>query len=331
MMQSPRRHFVGAVLALLALACPVFTAAVPVRAQDYPTRPVRLISDSAPGSAIDVAMRIIADALGRVLGQQTVLINQPGAGGAIAARAAAQAVPDGYTFGMMALSAFVALPGSADNLPIQMPRDFAAVGSLGGAPLFVTAAQWLGVKTLPDLIALARKEPGAIAYGSNGPGRLTNLTGELLQARAGIKLLMVPYSGGTAQVLNDMLGHRVALTFDSYSGIAGAVEAKTVVPLAVAAPQRLPLFPDVATVAETLPGFEAEGWQVLVAPPGTPDAIVRKVNADLNKALSDADTLDRLARLGRDFTPLSPAETLAFIQGEQKKWAPIVEQIGASR
>ncbi len=151
--------------------------------------------------------------------------------------------------------------------------------------MFITAAPWLEVKTLPDLIALAKERPGELAYGTNGPGRLTHLTGELLQSRAGIKLLMVPYSGGTPQVLNDMMGKRVALAFDSYSGIAGAVEAKNAIPLAVAAPRRMTMFPDLPTVAETLPGFQSEGWQMLVAPVGTPDAIVKKVNADLIKAL----------------------------------------------
>jgi len=318
----------AASLALLAFLC---GAACPARAQDYPAHPVRLISDSAPGSAIDVTMRIIAESLSRVWGQQAVLINQPGAGGAIAARAAAGAAPDGYTFGMIAVSAFVALPGAADNLPIQVPRDFVPVGGLGGAPMFITAAPWLGVKTLPDLIALAKQRPGELAYGTNGPGRLTHLTGELLQSRAGIKLLMVPYSGGTAQVLNDMMGKRVALAFDSYSGIAGAVEAGNVVPLAVAAPKRMANFPDLPTVAETLPGFESEGWQVLVAPVGTPGAIVQKANADLIKALSDPQTRKRLAQLGRDDTPRSPAQTLEFIESEQQKWAPILRQIGDTR
>ena len=304
--------------------------ATTARAQDYPTHPVRLISDSAPGSAIDVAMRIIADGLSRVWSQQAVLVNQPGASGAIAARAAASAVPDGYTLGMMALSAFVALPGAADNLPVEVPRDFVAVGPLGGAPLFITAAKWLDVKTLPDLIALAKKRPGELAYGANGRGRLTNLTGELLQAKAGIKLLMVPYSGGTTQVLNDMMGGRIALTFDSYSGIAGAVEAGNVHPLAVAAPKRVALFPDLPTVAETLPGFEAGGWQVLLAPLGTPEAIVAKANADLNKAIGDPDVVERLGRLGRDAHPMSPQQTQAFIQAEQQKWAPILKQLGAA-
>ena len=321
-----RRSFTASMSLLTALGFADVT-----RAQDYPTHAVRLISDAGPGSAIDVPMRVIADGLSRLWGQQAVIINQPGAGGAIAARAAASAVPDGYTLFMPAVSAFVALPGAADNLPIEVPRDFVPIGSLGGAALFVTAASWLGVKTLPELIALARARPGELAYGTNGPGRLTHLTGELLQSRAGIKLLMVPYSGGTAQVINDMMGKRIALAFDSYSGIAGAAEAGTVQPLAVASTKRLAIFPDLPTVAETLPDFESGGWQVLVAPVGTPDAIVRKANADLKKAMADPDVQQRLAKLGRTDTPMSPAETLAYIQREQQKWAPILHQIAASR
>jgi tripartite-type tricarboxylate transporter receptor subunit TctC len=170
----------------------------PAPAQDFPSHVVRLITDSAPGSSIDVPVRIIAEGLSNIWGQQAVVINQPGAGGAIAARTAATAAPDGYTFGVMAASAFVALPGTADNLPIQVPRDFTPVGYLGGAPMYVAAAPWLNVKTLPDLIALAKQKSGEVSYGVNGIGRLTHLTGELLQQQAGIKLLMVPYSGGAS-------------------------------------------------------------------------------------------------------------------------------------
>jgi tripartite-type tricarboxylate transporter receptor subunit TctC len=300
---------------------------IPAQAQDYPSRPVRIITDSAPGSAIDVILRIVGDRLTQIWGQQVVPVNQPGAGGSIAARAAATAPPDGYTLSIPAVSAFVALPGTAPNLPLQA-RELAPVGYFGGAPMFITAAPSLGVTTLPELIAVAKKRPGELAYGTNGPGRLTHLTGELLQSRAGIKLLMVPYSGGTAQVLTDVMGGRIPLVFESYSGIAGALQAGTIKALAVAAPKRVADFPDLPTVAETLPGFAAGGWQVLVAPVGTPDAIVQKINADLNKAMSNPNTRKQLAQFNRDERLLSPAETLAFIQGEQATWGPILQQIG---
>ena len=145
-------------LASLALLTAVTGFLPGARAQDYPNRPVRLMTDSAPGSAIDVPVRLIAEGLSRIWGQQAVVVNQPGAGGAIAARSATTAAPDGYTFGVMALSAFAALPGTADNLPVQVPRDAIPVGYLSGAPMFIGAAPWLGIKTLPDLIALAKQK-----------------------------------------------------------------------------------------------------------------------------------------------------------------------------
>ncbi len=319
-----RHWMIGA----LALAPMLSVLAVPAHAEDYPTHPVRIITDSAPGSAVDVPVRIIAEGLSKIWGQQAVVINQPGAGGAIAVRTVETASPDGYTLGVASASAFVAVSGTADNLPIRVPSDYRPVGYLGGAPMFITAAPWLDVKTLPELIALAKQKPGEVSYGANGIGRLTHLTGELLQNRAGIKLLMVPYSGGTAQIINDMMGKRVGLVLDAYSGIEGAVDAGNAVPLAVGSASRLAVSPNLPTVAETLPGFEAVGWQALMAPAGTSDAIVQKVNADLITAMTDPETQKKLAQLGRDDRRMSPGQTVAFIQSEQNKWAPIVQQIG---
>jgi tripartite-type tricarboxylate transporter receptor subunit TctC len=327
-MHAPRWPTTVAFLSLLAALVGPVPLAV---AQDYPNRPVRFITDSAPGGAIDVPVRIIADGLSRIWGQQAVVVNQPGAGGAIAQRAAASATPDGYTFGVTSVSAFVAIPGTADNLPVQVPRDGMPVGYLGGAPMFITAAPWLNVKTLPDLVALAKQKAGELSYGVNGIGRLTHLTGELLQRRAGIKLLMVPYTGGTPAILNDIMGKRVGMVFEAYSGLAGAMTAGNVVPLAIASAERLPSLPDLPTVAETLPGYESVGWQALLAPVGTPDAIVRKVNADLIKAMRDPEVRKRLVDLGRDDRVMSPPELLKFIQDEQAKWAPIVQEIAATQ
>ena len=303
-------------------------AVVPAQAQDFPARPVRIITDSAPGSAIDVVLRIIADRLGQLWGQQVLTVNQPGAGGAIAVRAAASAAPDGYTLFIPAVSTFVALPGAAANLPVEVPRDFAPIGFLGGAPMFITVAPRLGVSTLPELIALAKAKPGELTYGTNGPGRLTHLTGELLQARSGIKLLMIPYSGGTAQVLNDVLGGRIPLLIEAYSGLAGAIDGGIIKPIAVASPQRMPGHPNLPTVAETLPGFQASGWQAMVAPLGTPDRIVQKVSEDLRKAMEDPTANQRLTELGRFNKAMTPADVTEFIHGEQRTWKPILEQIG---
>jgi len=326
LMHASRCRIAIALLPLLS----AFTASISsAPAQDYPNRPVRLVTDSAPGSAIDVPVRLIAEGLSRIWSEQAVVVNQPGAGGAIAARSAATAAPDGYTFGVMALSAFVALPGTAENLPIQVPRDVTPVAYLGGAPMLIAAAPWLGVKTLSDLIALAKQKPGELSYGVNGIGRLTHLTGELLQRQAGIKLLMVPYTGGTPQIINDMMGKRVGLVFEAYSGLAGAIDAGNVVPLAVASANRIANTPNLPTVAETLSGFESVGWQTLVAPPGTPGNVVAKANADAIKAMHDPEIRKKLADLGRDDRMMSPAELSALIQSEQQKWSQIVQEIAA--
>lgn len=301
------------------------------RADDYPNKPVRMITDSAAGSAIDASARVIAEGLTRKWGQQVVVVNQPGAGGSIAARAAAQAAPDGYTLYMPSFSAFVAEPGAAGNLPLQVPKDFLPVGYLSGGPMFICAAPWLNVKTLPELIALAKTKPGELAYGTNGPGRLTHLTGELLQQRADIKLQMIPYSGGTSKVLTDIMGGRIPLIFEAYSGLAGAIQAGNLVPLAVASAERLPDFPNLPTVAETLPGFLATGWQVLVFPAGTPDALVQQANKDLNAMLAEPEVKTMIARLGRYQRPMSVAETLAFIQSEQQRWAPVQKRLSVTR
>jgi len=152
----------------------------------------------------------------------------------------------------------------------------------------------------------------------------------LLASRAGIKLLMIPYSGGTAQVLSDVLGGRVPLVIEAYSGVAGAIEAGTIKPLAVASPERMPDHPNLPTVAETLPGFAASGWQVMVAPAGTPEAIVRRVSGDLRQVMTEPAVAKRLTALGRYNRPMTPAETTDFIHREQATWKPILELIGAN-
>jgi tripartite-type tricarboxylate transporter receptor subunit TctC len=315
--------FVGAWL----LAHAVAAAAMPARAEDYPARPVKIISDSAPGSAIDVTLRIMADRLGQVWGQQVLAVNQPGAGGAISARVAAEAAPDGYTLYMPALSVFLAVPGKAANLPLELPRDFLPIGFVAENPMFITAAPSLGVTTLPELIALAKKRPGEISYAVTGVGRLTHLTGELLQRRAGIRLLMVPYSGGPSHALNDIIGGRIPVIIEAYSGLAGAIQAGQLKVLAIASPQRLSDFPDLPTAAETIPGFAATGWQVMVTPVGTAEAIVRKVSEDLRKVVSEPELNKQFAKRGAYTRPMSPSEVTAFIQGEQRTWNPILEQI----
>jgi tripartite-type tricarboxylate transporter receptor subunit TctC len=302
-------------------------AAAPAQAQDYPARPVKIISDSAPGSAPDVILRIVADRLTQSWGQQVLALNHPGAGGSIAARLAAAAAPDGYTLYMPVSSAFVTLPGAAANLPLEVPRDFAPIGLVGEQPMFITVAPSTGIKTLAELIAAAKKRPGEISYASTGRGRMSHLTGELLQSRADIKLLMVPYAGGPSQALNDLMGGRVHMLIEGGSALAGAIQAGTLTPLAVGSDKRLPEFPDLPTAAETVSGFTAAGWIALAAPIGTPETVVRKVSEDLRKVLAEAEVRNRLAAIGSYVRPSTAAEATAFIQAEQRMWNPLLEQL----
>jgi len=314
-------------LSLLALATVV---AWPAQAEDYPNKPVRIISDSAPGSAVDVTFRMVMDRLGTLLGQQIVPVDQPGASGAIAAHAASESIPDGYTLFAPAISLFISLPGKAENLPLILPRDFLPVGSLIAQPMFICASVASGIKNLPDLIERAKQHPGQISFAATGIGRITHLTGLLLQSRAGIKLQVVPYTGGPAAALTDVIGGRVPLIIEGYSGLAGAIQAHSLNVLAVASTHRLPDFPDLPTVAERLPGFAAGGWQGIVAPLGTPAAAIQKVNQALNKVLSEPDLAKQLALRGAYVNPMSPSEVNAFVNAQQTQWRPVLEAFEAS-
>jgi tripartite-type tricarboxylate transporter receptor subunit TctC len=301
------------------------------RAQsDYPNKPVRIVVDSAPGSANDVTLRILSERLSKIWGQQVLPLNHPGAGGSISTRVAATSPADGYTLYMPATSAFLALPGGpgvAPNLPIELPRDFVSIGFVLHQPIFIGVSPALGITTVPQLIALAKQKPNEISYAATGRGRLTHLTMELLQARAGIKLQLVPYAGGPAQAMNDLISGRVPLVLDAYAGLAGALQGGLIKGLAVSSSERLPSLPDLPTVAESLPGFLVGAWNVMVAPNGTPDAIVRKVAADLRTALEDPEVISKFATFGSYLRYMPPEEVTAFTQSEQKTWRPIMEQI----
>jgi tripartite-type tricarboxylate transporter receptor subunit TctC len=313
----------------VATFCVLIAGAVAAHAQadDYPTKPVSIISDAPPGSTPDVDARFVADGLTNAWGRQVVIINHAGANGSIAARAATETPPDGYTLFMPALSTFAALETTAPNLPIKLPRDFLPIGFTAENPMFIAVNPALGVTTLPQLIALAKKQPGTISIAVTGVGRLTHLTGLLLQERADIQLLPVPYNAGPAAALADVGSGRVSMIIEGYSGIVGAVKAGQVKLIAVAAAERLPQFPDLPTVAETLPGFSATGWQVLVAPLGTPAPIVSKASVDLAKVVNDPEFKKRLANVSSYSRAMTPEQTLAFVDKEQQTWLPLLNKI----
>src|ERR1700722_16600675 len=186
------------------------------QADNYPAKPVTILADAAPGATPDVDARFVAAGLGKIWGQQVIVINHPGANGSIAARIATDAVPDGYTLFMPALSTFAALPSTAPNLPLKLPRDFIPIGYTAENPMFFAVTPSLGVSTLAELIALAKKDPGKISIAVTGVGRLTHLTGLVFQDRADISLLPVPYNGGPAAALADVVGGRVSMIIEGY-------------------------------------------------------------------------------------------------------------------
>jgi tripartite-type tricarboxylate transporter receptor subunit TctC len=314
----------------LAGLCLLTIQAFPIaisRAGSYPEKPVTIISDASAGASPDVTTRFIADGLGKIWGQQLVVINRPGANGSIAARAAAEAAPDGYTLFMPSLSTFVALPNIAPNVPLKLPRDFATIGFAADQPMFIAVNPSLGITSLPQLIERAKSQPNTIAIATTGVGRLTHLTGELLQLRADIKLLSIPYTSGIASAISDVGSGRVSMIIEGYAAIIGAAKAGQVKLIAVASRERLPEFPDLPTVAETIPGFSASGWQVLLAPNGTPEPIIKKVSEDLTQVESDAELKNKLAALGTYPRPMTPEQALVFVNEEQAKWAPAMQRI----
>jgi len=319
-MTASRRLPIGwlSILTLLAAASPALAA-------DYPTKPVKIITQAAAGSGPDVIGRIVADQLTRRLGQQVLVVNHPGAGGLIAAQAAATVEPDGYTLYMPSSSALMVLPETHAKLPFNFERDFVPIGMIGKQPMLITVSPKLGVSTLAELIALAKKRPGEILYAGNTPGTVPSLTGDMLKQRAGIDLTFVPYPGAAAAI-KDLMGGQISIVIESGAGLTGAIQGGSLKLLAVSSDKRVPQFPDVPTVAETLPGFEATGWFALLARAGTPDAIVQKISRELRASLADAGLQEHFAKLSTEPAPMSPPELRAFIEREQKSWIPVIRE-----
>jgi tripartite-type tricarboxylate transporter receptor subunit TctC len=313
--------FSAAMLSALALIVPAANAA------DYPVKPVKIITQGAAGSGPDVIARLVADHLGRKWGQQVLIVNQTGGGGVIAARAAASAEPNGYTLYVPTMTAFVAMPEMQAKLPFSMERDFARIGFVAETPMVIAVAPSLGVSSLQELIVLAKTRPGDILYAANNRGSGPHLVGERFRRETGTNLTFVPYPG-VAGGLQDIMGGRVSMIVESVGALTGAIQGGSIKALAVASAQRISNFPDVPTVSETIPGFVAMGWFALMAPAGTPEAIVRKVNQDLNTVLSQPGLKQRFRDLGAFVRPMSPAETAEFIRKEEQVWRPLVRQLG---
>jgi tripartite-type tricarboxylate transporter receptor subunit TctC len=211
----------------------------------------------------------------------------------------------------------------------MLPRDFVPIGFTFDQPMSIGVSPALGINTLPELIALAKSKPGELSYSVAGVGRLTHLTGELLQLRSGIKLQMIPYTGGAAQAVADIVAGRIPMIIEGYAGMAGIYKAGTLKPVAVGSGQRLKEAPEVPTVAETLPGFVASGWMVVVAPNGTPAAVVKKVEADLRAVLTKPEWASKLSARGSYPRAMTAAEAEAFVRDQQALWKPAMERIAS--
>jgi tripartite-type tricarboxylate transporter receptor subunit TctC len=317
------------ILVRLAAALAGLTAlsAGAAEAQSWPTRPVKVIMASAPGSAPDVIARIVTDRLAQIWGQQVLIINRAGAGGLIALQALAAAERDNHTLYLPSSSSLVVLPETNKNLPLDLQKDIVPISLVGEQPFVIVANNQLGVSTLPELIGLAKKKPGELTYAANFRGSLPNMTGEMFRTKAGIDMTFVPYPGAP-QGLQDVLGGRVSAMVEGLAAFTGALASNSVKPLAVSSPKRLPNMPELPTIAETLPGFNSSGWFVLLAPTGLPDNVVAKINADMRTVLENPEVRSRFEKTATYIRHLSPAETSKFIRDEQDAWRPIVRQVG---
>ena len=270
------------------------------------------------------------DRVGTLLGQQIVPVDQPGASGAVAAHAASEAVPDGYTLFAPAISLFISLPGKADNLPLMLPRDFLPVGSLIDQPMFICASAASGIKTLPDLIARAKQHPGEISFAATGIGRITHLTGLLLESRAGIKLQVVPYTGGPAAALTDVIGGRVPLIIEGYSGLAGAIQAHTLIPLAVASTPSPGRIPRSADGGGDVAGLHRRRLARHRGAARNTRAGHREVQRSPQQGAGASGPRQATGAARRLRRSDVAAETNAFVNAQQAQWKPVLEAFEAS-
>ena len=297
--------------------------------EDYPNRPITLVVPYAAGGGNDVMARIVGEKMSKTLGQQIVIDNRPGAGGALATRQVAKAAPDGYTLVIGGTGSLAVNPTLLPNVGYDVRKDFAPIGMIGSSAMIVIVHPTIPAKSLPELIALAKKEPGKYTYASAGVGSGIHLGAELFAYMGGIKLVHVPYKG-TGPALTDLLGAHVSMYFSSLPSAIGLVKEGKVRALAVTGAKRSAVFPDVPTVAETLPGFEAVLRYGIVAPAGTPRPIIDKLNAALRQALAEPDVIARMARDGTDSVSSTPEEYAADIDREERKWSEVVKRSGAT-
>jgi tripartite-type tricarboxylate transporter receptor subunit TctC len=311
---------------LVAVTAVLGTALGPATAQEpgYPSRPVRIIVAFPVGGLLDTVSRIVGDKLTMVLGQQFIIESRPGAGGTLATAAVARAEPDGYTL-MMINDNHAVNPSVFKNIPYDSVKDFAPIGFVGSAPMALSANARLPVRTVRDLIELARQQPGKISYASVGIGSASHLAGELFAAKAGVRMLHVPFRGG-APAINDLVAGHVDTMF--VTAVVGGQHMKTgaLTPLALAASARFETLPEVPTMAEAGYPLEAAYWFGLAGPAGTPPAVLARLESALTQVLAMPDLRKRMTEMGAVVTPLGSRQFGDYIRTEMDKWADVIVQ-----
>jgi tripartite-type tricarboxylate transporter receptor subunit TctC len=321
-MKIPRRRFLQ--MAASAAALP---AVAPIaQAQSYPSRPVHLIIGYTPGGSADLTARLLGQWLSERLGQTIVVDSRPGGGTIIATEAVVHAPPDGYTLLLVA-------PANAINATLyeklnhDFIRDIVPVAGINRFPNVMEVNPSVPVKTVPEFIAYARANPGKLNMASSGNGSTIHVSGELFKMMTGVDMIHVPYRGG-APALTDMLGGRVQVMFDNIPTSIEYIRAGKLRPLAVTGAARSALLPDVPTVADFLPGYEASAWYGVGAPKNTPAEVIARLNAEINAGLADPKLKARFAEVGAETMPMTPSGFGKFIADETEKWGKVVKFAG---
>jgi tripartite-type tricarboxylate transporter receptor subunit TctC len=310
--------------ALLLIAVLV---AAPAAAQDYPQRTIRIIVPFGAGGPTDVFTRVIGEELRKSLGQPIVMENRPGAGSIIGTAEVAKAAPDGYTL-LMISATQTTVETLNSNRPYRLMRDFVPVASLMNSELVLVVPERSPVNTLKELIALAKANPGKLNYGSSGPGSNYHMAGELVKNLAGLDIVHVPYKGSTG-ARADIISGQIDMMFDSVPTMAPTIEGGRVKALGTSGKVRSPALPDVPTIAEAgVPGYDASIWIGLMAPAGTPKAIVDRLNAEINKILGRSDIQESWQRQGANTMVMKPDEFGRFIEAEIERWAKLIRANG---
>ncbi len=315
---------------LTATAALLLSAVPPALAQAYPNKPIRLIIPQAPGGGSDTLGRFMAQKLGDALGQQVVADNKPGAAGMLGAELVKQAPADGYTLLLSAIDTITA-PLVSKRAPFDGVKDFTPVTQLAQSPNVWLVSNGFEAKTMKELIERARAQPGKIDYASSGVGGMQHLGGELLVKMAGVKLAHVPYKGGPP-AFADVVAGRVPAMISGIQGAIPQIKGGKVRGLAVTGKKRAGALPDLPTVADALglPDYEVLNWQGLLLPPGTPQAVVERISAEVIKILAAPDSREKLESLGYEPIGNTPAQAAALMAAEQKKWTAVIREAGIS-